>query len=140
MFAKQHPAKALKRLLGAWHAEATFPNGEVIPGTVTFRWLAEDGLVLMRSKMRRLIPASVAVIGADDVHDQLTMLYSDERGVTRTYEMSMTRTALTWHRAAPKFHQRFESTFGRTKIEGAWQKSVDGRRWEHDFALVYTRR
>jgi hypothetical protein len=81
-FAKQHPAKKLRRLLGTWHEEATFPNGEVITGTVTFRWLEKDMLMVMKGKMRRLIPSSTSVLGADDVLDQLMMLYADERGVT----------------------------------------------------------
>ena len=74
---------------------------------ICFAWLAEDALMTMRSKMRRLIPSSVAVLGADDVLDQLTMLYSDDRGVTRTYAMELARTRLTFHRKAPRFHQRF---------------------------------
>ena len=138
-FAKQHPATQLKRLLGRWSAAATFPNGDVVRGAVTYRWLAKDALMIARSRMRKLIPASVSILGADDVNNQLTMLYSDERGVTRTYAMKLTRTTLTFERKAPRFHQRFVGRFARNgrEIRGAWQKSTTGRRWEHDFTIVY---
>ncbi len=39
------------------------------------------------------------------------------------------------------FSQRFEGAFsddGKT-IEGRWETSSDGARWEHDFDLTYTK-
>jgi hypothetical protein len=40
------------------------------------------------------------------------------------------------------FHQRWTSTFGSDgrSIEGRWETSPDGSRWELDFALTYRRR
>jgi hypothetical protein len=56
--------------------------------------------------------------------------------------MKLTRTTWTLERKAPRFSQRFVGRFARNRrtIRGAWEKSSDGRRWEHDFDLTYTRR
>jgi hypothetical protein len=87
-------------------------------------------------------PASTAVIGADDTQNAFTMLYSDERGVVRRYEMELTARRWTLLRRAPGFSQRFTGRLaanGRS-IRATWEKSADGRRWMRDFILTYTKR
>jgi len=39
------------------------------------------------------------------------------------------------------FFQRFEGKLSEDKntISGAWEKSQGGKKWEHNFDLVYTR-
>lgn len=53
----------------------------------------------------------------------------------------MTLTSRVWEltRHAPGFSQRFIAKFSpdRNKITGAWEKSPDGKNWEHDFAITY---
>ena len=141
--ATKHPARQLARLLGSWRVEVTLPGAErAIRGTATFRWLAQDALMVLRSRVGGGVPTSVSVLGADDVNDAFAMQYSDERGVTRIYAMELTRTTWRLERRAPRFSQRFIGRFranGRV-IAGEWQKSADGRRWQHDLAMVYTRR
>lgn len=44
-------------------------------------------------------------------------------------------------RDAPGFYQRFTGNFstdGQT-ITARWENSSDGKNWEHDFDLVYTK-
>jgi hypothetical protein len=44
-------------------------------------------------------------------------------------------------RDSPNFSQRFEGKFsgdGET-IHAHWEKSLDGKTWEHDFSLTYKR-
>lgn len=55
--------------------------------------------------------------------------------------MSLARGVLRIWRKAPGFSQRFTGRLSAsgTKIEGAWEKSKDGSRWEHDFDLAFTR-
>ncbi|MBC8069500.1 MAG: DUF1579 family protein [Deltaproteobacteria bacterium] len=135
----------LAPLLGSWAMEATFPMAPDKPvrGTASFRWLAEPELVQMRSRFGKGgPPTSISVIGGDDASKSFMMLYSDERGVAR--HMTMTLTKKAWELSAQtlEFAQRYRGTIsadGRT-IRGAWEMCEDGETWEHDFALVYTRR
>lgn len=145
--ASKHPARNLARLLGSWRVDVTLPGAAgSIRGTATFRWLAKDALMVVRTHVRGFarggLPTSVAVLGADDVNETYSMLYADERGVTRQYAMQLSRTTWQMERRAPRFSQRFVGTFSRDGrvIRGEWQISPDGRRWKHDLAIVYSKR
>ena len=101
----------------------------------------KDALVVMRTRMK-VAPASIAVLGADDNQNSFTMLYSDERGVVRRLEMTLTARRWTMIRRQRGFSQRFVGRIapnGRS-IRATWDKSADGRRWIRDFELVYTKR
>jgi hypothetical protein len=147
--ASRHPARELRRLAGSWSLQVLFPGVDTpMRGTATFKWLEKNALMVMRSSVRGSNrgkagpPTSVSVLGADDVKDTYTMLYSDERGVTREYTMKLTRATWTLERKAPRFSQRFTGRFagnGRV-IRGFWEKSTDGRRWHHDFLMVYKKK
>ncbi|MCA1832121.1 MAG: hypothetical protein ABR548_05125 [Actinomycetota bacterium] len=87
------------------------------------------------------IPSGVAIFGSDDSTGEYFMLYFDERGVSRKYEVSLRDNTLRWWRNAPGFSQRFTGAFsydGRT-IVGKGELSKDGVTWEGDLALTYTR-
>ena len=57
------------------------------------------------------------------------------------YETSLEEGVWRLWRDAPGFCQRFTGALSDDgcRIEGAWEKSVDGREWLHDFALTYSR-
>jgi hypothetical protein len=87
------------------------------------------------------IPSAIAIFGSDDSRGEITMLYFDERGVSRRQEVSMTGNVLRWWRNTPAFSQRFSGTIsddGRT-IVGKGEMSRDGGPWEPDLQLTYTR-
>ena len=87
------------------------------------------------------IPSAIAVFGTDDKTGGCSMLYFDERGVSRRYEVSIADNVWKWWRNAPEFSQRFTgmiSPDGRT-IAGRGELSKDGVNWEGDLALTYTR-
>jgi hypothetical protein len=84
-----------------------------------------------------------AVVGLDDHSDLFTMLYTDSRGVCRTYRMRLDATKWTLEsRPGPDFLQRFEAAVNedRTAISGRWEASRDGREWSTDFEVTYRRR
>ena len=143
-FSRRHLPHRLRRLIGTWRVEGRFVGGTTVQdvsGTAAFRWLVKDALIVVRTRMK-VAPESIAVIGADDTHNAFTMLYSDERGVVRRYEMELTARRWTMLRRAPGFSQRFTGRLapnGRS-IRGTWEKSADGRRWMRDFSLTYTKR
>jgi hypothetical protein len=142
-FSKRHITHRLRVLLGNWKVAGHYVGGDEVlkeRGTVTFRWLEKDALLLMRSRMR-VAPRSIAAIGADDGANNFTILYSDERNVVRRMEMTLTARRWTWIRRQRGFMQRFTgriSTNGR-RILATIEKSADGRRWIRDFDLVYAK-
>jgi hypothetical protein len=87
------------------------------------------------------IPSGIAIFGTDDATGDCSMLYFDERGVSRKYEVSFQDNVWRWWRNAPGFSQRVVATVsvdGRT-IVSRGQLSRDGDHWEGDLALTYTR-
>jgi len=142
-FSRRHLAHRLRRLIGTWRVAGRFVGGsevQDVAGTAAFRWIVKDALVIVRTRMT-LAPASTAIIGADDTHNAFTMLYSDERGVVRRFEMKLTTRRWTMLRRAPGFSQRFTGRLapnGR-RIRATWEKSADGRKWLRDFDLTYTK-
>ena len=143
-FSKRHITRRLRVLLGTWKVAGRFVGGDEVleeRGTVTFRWLEKDALLVMRTRMK-VAPRSISAIGADDGANNFTILYSDERKVVRRMEMTLTSRRWTWMRRQRGFMQRFIgriSANGR-RIVATADKSADGRRWIRDFDLVYTRR
>jgi hypothetical protein len=86
------------------------------------------------------LPEGVAVFGTDSDEGTCTMLYFDERGVARTYDVELHEDGFTWSRDA-KFAQSFRVTFasdGRTMASEGKMKR-DGGPWEPDLSMTYTR-
>ncbi|MES2856743.1 MAG: hypothetical protein V4692_12805 [Bdellovibrionota bacterium] len=140
------PGRPLSFLLGKWKIEIVFPDPEMkaLHGKAEFKWLEKDLLLLMKSaggKGPTAPPKSVSVIGRDYADKEFFMLYSDARRVSRKYEMTLSKTKWTMSRKERGFHQRFTGHISpnRRKITGKWENSKDGRKWAHDFDLVYSR-
>src|SRR5215218_3109908 len=83
---------ALAPLLGTW---ATTGRHPYVPDTIfhgrwSFEHIEGGAFVLLRSATDEPeIPDGVAVLGSEDASDTLSMLYFDQRGVSRRYEASM---------------------------------------------------
>lgn len=87
------------------------------------------------------IPSGIAIIGSDDATEEYFMLYFDERGVSRKYEVTLHNNVWKWWRNAAGFSQRYEGTIvdsGNTII-GKGELSKDGLTWEADLDLTYQR-
>jgi hypothetical protein len=143
-----NPALAdLRFLAGAWDmelSEASFlpdPDAKV-HGSVTFEWI-EQGAALVMRMGDAATPAATWIIGRDDTEPGYHVLYADDRGVSRVYQMSFSGGAWRMWRDTPEFSQRFDAEVspGRRELNGSWQKSADGgMTWEHDFTVRYRRR
>ena len=143
--AKPNPAlHPLSILVGTWHTVGTHPlvPGTTFHGRTTFDWLEGGAFLIMRSEIDEPeIPSGIAVFGTDDTTGQCCMLYFDERGVSRRYEVSLQDNVWKWWRDAPGFSQRFAGTIaadGRT-IRSHGELSRDGVSWDPDLQLTYTR-
>src|SRR5919199_837214 len=131
-------------LVGAWNTVGTHPlvPGTTFHGRTTFDWLEGGAFLIMRSQIGEPgIPSGIAIFGSDDTTGECSMLYFDERGVSRRYEVSLRDNVWTWWRNAPGFSQRFTGEVaadGHT-IVGRGELSRDGSTWEGDLELTYTR-
>ena len=142
---RPNPAlKPLSFLIGEW---TTIGTHGLVPGTTYhgrtwFEWLEGGAFLMMHSEIDEGdIPSGIAIFGSDDDLGEYFMLYFDERGVSRRYEVSLHDNVLKWRRNAPGFSQCSTHTIvddGRTII-GKGEISKDGVSWEKDLDLTYTR-
>lgn len=141
------PNSALKpasALLGTWITTGTHP---LVPGTTfhgksSFAWHEGGAFLIMRSEIDEPgIPSGIAIFGTDDATGECSMLYFDERGVSRRYEVSFGEREWKWWRNDPAFSQRVTVTIsadGGTMMARG-ELSRDGATWEPDLSLTYTR-
>jgi len=135
-------------LVGEW--DVTLSNASFLPepGQIaTGRLLVEpveDGMLLA---MRQTgdpsgPPLASWVIGRDASRPDYRVLYTDNRSVSRVYDMRLTGDQWRIWRDDPEFSQRFEATISVDlhTINGRWHKREPGGKWEHDFDLTYARR
>jgi hypothetical protein len=134
--------KQLEALVGVWDteiSEASFlpdPSGK-ISMQVSVEWLESGAFLIIRFPISP--PDSIWIIGRDDSSEHYTVLYFDSRKVSRIYNMSFNNGLWKIWLDSPNFSQRFEgklSEDGNT-IHAHWEKSSDGKTWEHDFNLTY---
>ncbi len=140
------PNPALKTfdiLVGRWTTVGTHPQlPGTLHGTTEFNWIEGGAFLLMHSAIDEpKIPSAVAIFGSDDDAGTYFMVYFDERGVSRKYDMSLRDNVWKWWRDSPNFSQRYVGTIaddGNTII-GKGELSRDNVTWERDLDLTYTR-
>lgn len=131
-------------LLGKWTTTGSHPliPGVTLHGRTSFEWIEGGAFVLMRTEIEELgVPSAVAIIGSDNQKNDYYMLYFDERGVSRKYNVTLEGTSWRWWRDEPKFSQRFTGTIisqGR-EIIGKGEICKDDKTWEQDLNLNYKR-
>jgi hypothetical protein len=131
-------------VIGSWTTvgrHPLLPNQE-LHGRVSFEWIEGGTFLKMNSEMDRPeFPKGVAIIGSDDSAKTFLMLYFDDRGVSRHYQVSIQGNVWKWWRDFPGFSQRYSVTVsedGNTMV-GKGELSKDGSNWEGDLDLTYTR-
>ncbi len=141
----QNPAlKSFGVLVGEWKTVGTHPYlpDIVLHGHASFDWTEGGAFLIMRTEnVEEKIPAGVAVFGSDNASGEVFMLYFDERKVSRKYDVSFQDNMLKWWRNAPDFSQRFTWRFtdDNNTIIGKGEMCKDGKTWEKDLELTYTR-
>ena len=134
----------LTPLVGRWRTTGTHPlvPGTTFHGRTSFEWYEGGAFVLMRSEIDEPeIPSAVAVFGSDDAAGTITMIYFDERDVSRRYIVEATDGEVRWHRDEAGFAQRMVLTIAAdgTRLDGRGTMSHDGGPWEDDLELTYER-
>ncbi|MGY1744302.1 hypothetical protein [Blastococcus sp. SYSU D00695] len=141
----RNPAlEPLAPLVGEWRTTGTHPllPGRTFHGRTSFAWHEGGAFVVMRSEIDEPpIPSGVAVFGSDDAAGTLTMLYFDERDVSRHYTVEVGAGEVSWHRDAAGFAQRMVVTIAAdgSRLEARGTMSRDGGPWEDDLRLTHER-
>lgn len=131
-------------LIGEWtmvgsHPQLPFPAH----GHSIFEWLREDSLLAWHFNWEPgEIPNAFSVIGRDDAVESCSVLYSDERGVGRIYQMTLKDGVWKMWRDSAGFSQRVTGTVSSDgkSIECRGELSRDGNHWEPDLDVTYRRK
>ena len=143
-----NPALAdLRSLTGNWRMElynaAFLPEPAMrISGSTAIDWIEGGSALRIRQSDSERPQAAIWIIGRDECEAGYSVLYADDRGVSRIYAMSLETTTWRMWRDTPEFSQRFDAHLEPSgdAIRGRWQKSTDqGATWEHDFNIDYVR-
>ncbi|WP_226180564.1 hypothetical protein [Hymenobacter lucidus] len=135
---------AFSALIGEWETTGTHPQlpGKTLHGQASFQWLEGGAFVLMHASLAEEgFPANVAIFGSDNTRQQWFMLYFDERQVSRKCDVTFQGNVLKWWRSGPEFSQRYTFTLANdgNTIVSRGEMSKDGKNWEPDLDLTYTR-
>ena len=131
-------------LRGEWQTTGSHPYfpDTTLHGRTSFAWLEGGAFLIMHAELDDPnFPSGVVIVGSDDAAQQYFMLYFDERGVSRKYDVAMSGSQLKWWRDEPSFSQRFTITIeadGNTMV-GQGEMSREGAAWEKDLALTLVR-
>jgi len=139
--------KDLSLLVGKWKmalSNASFLNdpSAVIEGQASFQWVEGGACLVMRQGKKPGDPFYASwLISRDEKVDNYSISYFDSRGVSRIYEMSFKGNLWKIWRNSPGFSKRFEGKISDSgkSIIAHWEKSIDGRDWERDFDMKYTK-
>ncbi len=137
----------LQPLVGRWrmelHNAAFLPGPDArVSGFTDIDWLEDGSALRMRQGDSAHPPAAVWIVGRDEREAVYSVLYADDRGVSRIYRMTFTDGNWRMWRDTPEFSQRFDAELGpdARAILGRWEKSTDQQAtWEHDFNIDYIR-
>ena len=135
----------LETLVGDWSLTMTdawfLDSPEIrVSGEATVSWL-DDAFLQLHGSLGTDQSSWHWVIGRSDAREQLVLLYHDERGVLRVFDMTFGDGQWTLTREDPDFHQRFIGMVADDRIDGRWEASEDGgATWRKDFDLIFERR
>lgn len=134
----------LNALVGEWSTTGSHPMmpNVSLKGHATFEWIEGGAYLKINSEIDHPeFPTGMAIIGSDNDSEQMQVLYFDERKISRIYNFSIEGNVWKWWRNDPKFSQRFTveiSEDGNTMISKG-EMCRDGKNWEGDLDLTYTR-
>jgi hypothetical protein len=141
--AKKNPLlKSLEILVGEWKTVGKHPllPNETLHGKTSFQWLENGAFLIMHSHIdHKNFPDGIAIFGSDDSEKEYSMIYFDERNVSRKYISTLENNLWKWWRNEKEFSQRFtgEIRDGGNTIVSTGEMSREGKPWEKDLELTY---
>lgn len=142
------PTQSIKQfevLVGEWTTVGTHPMmPNEIHGLTTFEWLKDGALLVWRFgwELGQPVPTGYSIIGHDDEGGPCSMLYTDTRGVSRIYKMTLDDGVWKMWRDSEEFSQRMTGTFSDDGKTITWQGEMrhEGKEWEPDLRVIFTRK
>jgi hypothetical protein len=135
--------KPLGFLVGEWTTEGSHPllPGKILHGRTSFAWSDGGAFLVMRSEIDAPeVPSGIAILGTDIDTEECSMLYFDERGVSRRYMVALRSDQWQWWRDTPGFSQRFTAELVDVGKRMVGRGELNrGNSWEPDLQLTYTR-
>ena len=131
-------------LLGTWRTEGTHPlvPGKTFHGRSVFEWGFGGAFLVMHSEIDEPeVPSGIAIFGSDDAGGPWSMMYFDERGVSRRYAVTVGTDQITCERDDPAFSQTMTiraGSDGKT-LTSTGRLRRDGGSWEEDLTLTFRR-
>jgi hypothetical protein len=129
-------------LIGDWITTGTHPMvpGETLRGRASFAWHEGGAFLIMRSEVDHpLFPTGISIFGSDG-NGRSAMIYYDERGVSRIFDVELGDRTVTWRRDDPEFAQSTTLTADSPdRLTGIGRMSIEGGAWADDLSQVYTR-
>jgi hypothetical protein len=140
---KHKPLKAFEPYIGKW--ETVMTNCWFLEsmdakkkGWATFEWL--DGLLVFRFGTGKT-PGAVSVIGYSDQQKRYEMLYYDDRGVYRIFDVKKKGTSWIMIRKDKDFYQRLRMSIKNgLPIMTPEASENKGKTWRKDFDLFFTKK
>lgn len=124
--------RSLDSLTGTWRWHSrTGSEGFQDIGSTTMWWLPGGRFFVERGMLGSADETvhSLAVVGWDEQHTACVAEYVDESGRHDSYLMAVNGTAVTIRRDRYRFAGTLDAEAG--VLEGVWESSPDGDRWEH---------
>ena len=142
----QIPNSALEPLaflIGDWRTMGTHPvvPGKRLTGRTTFHWHEGGAFLIMRNEVDEPgFPDGVAIFGSDG-GGGFRMIYFDERGVSRVFEVEAGEGTVTWHRADPQLAQSVTVTANERgdRLVSKGRMSENGGLWKDDLSQEFER-
>lgn len=131
-------------LIGEWQTTGSHPYfpDVTLTGRAIFEWHEGGAFLIMRAEINHpKFPDGIEVFGSDDSAKTFFMLHFDERGTSRKFDVQVNNSGFTWQRDDPEFSQRYTLKVQDSgqRLEGKGEMSRNGKAWEGDLSLVYTR-
>jgi hypothetical protein len=134
--------KAFEALIGTWDTESKHRLiDEAVAGTATYAWLEGGKYVVLRTHFDHpQLPDALSVIGPPENGVGLLQEYFDERGVRRTYNVTIEDGVLRTWRDAPGFDQRTTAVLAEDGFDVEIELAQEAGKWVHDMRTTYRRR
>jgi hypothetical protein len=140
---KPNPSlKLLEFLIGEWRTTGTHPMvpGKELPGRTSFAWHEGGAFIVMRSEVDEPgFPDGVAMIGSDNAANRFSMIYFDQRGVSRILDVTLGEETITWRHDNPDFAQRLTIKKAGDRLVSKGLMSEKGGPWKDDLSQVFER-
>jgi hypothetical protein len=135
--------RPLDFLIGEWRTTGMHPlvPGETLRGQTTFARHEGGAFLIMRSEVDHpLFPSGTAIIGSDNASGKFMMIYFDERGISRMYEVTIGDRSVTWCRNDPDLSQSLTITARDDgELISRGRMSHKGGDWADDLSQVFSR-